>query len=127
METLSKITDEVLCKNRSTDKKAVKTVLTANTTDEAIGYLKSIRMFGNLECNAEDSVIGLSDSERFGDMLYLADEVLRRTAWNVKRQMEMWSGNQVRFEVIAFSSANQCSGCTEEAYRLFQSWKLQNS
>jgi cobalt-precorrin-5B (C1)-methyltransferase len=126
METLSKITDEVLCKNRSTDKKAVKTVLTANTTDEAIGYLKLIRLHGNMDCNMEDTVVGSEESERFQDRL-LADLVLQRTAWLVKRQMEAWSEDKVSFEVIAFSSANQCSGCTEEAYRLFQAWKLQNS
>jgi cobalt-precorrin-5B (C1)-methyltransferase len=125
METLAKITYEVSCEYRSTDKKAVKTVLTANTTDEVIGYLKLIRLHGNIDCNMEDTVAGPEESERLQDRL-LADLVLQRTAWLVKRQMEAWSGNQVRFEVIVFSSANQCSGCTEEAYRLYQAWKLQN-
>jgi hypothetical protein len=74
----------------------------------------------------EDTVVGPEESERLQDRL-LADLVLQRTAWLVKRQMEAWSGDKVSFEVITFSSANQCSGCTEEAYRLYQAWKLQNS
>jgi cobalt-precorrin-5B (C1)-methyltransferase len=126
METLAKIMDEVLCEYGSTDKKVVKTVLTANTTDEAIEYLKLIRLHGNMDCNMEDTVVGPEESERLQDRL-LADLVLQRMAWLVKRQMEAWSGDKVSFEVITFSSANQCSGCTEEAYRLYQAWKLQNS
>jgi cobalt-precorrin-5B (C1)-methyltransferase len=125
METLAKITEKVLYEYGSTDKKVVKTVLTANTTDEAIGYLKLIRLHGNMDCNMEDTVVGSKESERLQDRL-LADLVLQRTAWLVKRQMEAWSGDKVSFEVITFSSANQCSGCTEEAYRLYQVWKLQN-
>jgi cobalt-precorrin-5B (C1)-methyltransferase len=101
METLAKITDEVLSEYGSAEQEVVKTVLTANTTDEAIGYLKSIRESA-------------------------AELVLKRIAGLVKRQMEAWSGDKVSFEVITFSSASQCSGCTEEAYQLCHAWKLQN-
>jgi cobalt-precorrin-5B (C1)-methyltransferase len=125
METLAEIADEIFCEYGRTEKEVIKTVLAANTTDEAIRYLKSIRMSGTMKCDVEDITIGSADSEQLQDML-LADMVLRRTAKIVKRQMEAWSGDTVRFEVIAFSSANQCSGCTEGAYQWYEMWKMQN-
>jgi cobalt-precorrin-5B (C1)-methyltransferase len=115
METLAELTGEVLSQNETARKalsgedrsewilNIVNTVRGANTTDEAVGYLKTI-------------------SE-----MALAEAVLQKTADRVKAQMERWAQNRVHFEVIVFSLAHACSGRTDGALPLFEEWKFRKN
>lgn len=68
----------------------------ANTTEEAVDILK--------QC-------------------HLAQAVMTETAGAVKRQMEQWSGDEIKTEVIVFSSAHQVIGMTRDAPAFLEQWK----